>query len=276
MAKWKQISGDMDFSGVGCVLALDNPQGRYVDLVKITPWLEMDSQALREGYDYDDMGADKPDVKSAMSYTGVEADEYKDLDPAHKADIIASASGYGDSRSTSDFADALPAPIDEIAFWRKGSAKDLDSINDNMRFEVVSKLYGNKFKHGKLPDHDVLKLAFGDEPRTFELSEDEAQALRYALAVADGSYGWIFPKAKPEEKLSVKDSDTMLELLEALRDAPDSASLPPHKIDHLQSSYQRSFDLNWEDKREQVIYFIDEDAKETKSLIDNLLGNLGF
>ena len=39
MSKWKQVSGDMDFSGTGCVLARDNPQSRDVNLVRITPWL---------------------------------------------------------------------------------------------------------------------------------------------------------------------------------------------------------------------------------------------
>ena len=143
MSKWKQVSGDMDFSGVGCVLAKTDKKRGSVELTRITPWLEMDSAALKEGYgfwdvstttiDYSDMGVDQPDVTSALSFVGMDAAEYKKLDPAYKAEIIASASGYGDSRSTNDFADALPAPIGEIEFWSgSASKKDIKSINDSM------------------------------------------------------------------------------------------------------------------------------------------------
>jgi hypothetical protein len=68
----------------------------------------------------------------------------------------------------------------------------------------------------------------------------------------------------------------MMELLKALRDAPDSSDLPPHKITTLQSPYEQSFELDWDDRREQVAYLIDEDSKECHLLIDNLLGDLGF
>jgi hypothetical protein len=284
MSKWKQVSGDMDFSGVGCVLARTNAKSRSVDLVKIEPWLELDSSALKEGYDfwcvddttidYNDMATSKPDVQDALKSIGMDVAEYKKLAPAYKAEIIASYRGYGDSRSTSDFADALPAPIDQIEFWSGSSSKkDVESINDGMRRDVVSKLYGGDYRRGKLPDADILKMAFGDEKRSFDITEEQAQAIRYALAVANGTYSWPEPLLT---SLAVKDSSAMMELLEALRDAPESSKLPPHKITHLQGPYGQSFDLDWEDEREQVAYMIDEDAKTAHDLIGDLLSQLGF
>ena len=171
MTKWKQVSGDVDFSGTGCVLARDNPSSRDVDLVRITPWLEMDSSALAQGYgfwdvcrttiDYDDMQVENDDVQSAMECTGVDAEEYQKLDPAHKAAVIAEYAGYGDSTSTSDFAEALPAPIGQIQFWAGSENHDIESINDEMRREVTSKLYGGKFSsRGRLPTDEALDLAF--------------------------------------------------------------------------------------------------------------------
>lgn len=287
MGKWKQVSGDMDFSGVGCVLAKDSPRSRSVNIVRIEPWLEMDSSALRQGYgfwdvstttiDYEDMGVDNETVQGALDSIGMDAKEYKKLEPPYKAEIIASYSGYGgESSSTSDYAEALPVPIGEIEFYRGKTKESIDEINDSMRHEVAYKLYGDKFDSDKLPDDDALELAFGDKPRTFDLTEDEAQAVRYALAVASGTYSWIFPKAKLDTTIKVKDKTAMMELLVALRDAPDSSDLPPHKITSLQSSYEQSFDLDWEDKREQTAYFIDEDAKECRLLVNSLLGQLGL
>jgi hypothetical protein len=287
MSKWKQVSGDMDFAGTGCVLAKTDTKSRYVELVKIEPWLELDSSALREGYGfwdvsttdihYSDMGVDKSNVKGALSSIGMDEAEYKKLAPACKAEIIASYAGYGDSNSTFDFAEALPAPINEIEFWSgSASKKDIESINDSMRREVVSKLYGGKFRNSKLPEADVLEMAFGKGKRTFEVNEDQAQAIRYALAVANGMYSWSFPKAKLDTTITLKDSAAMLEFLEALRDAPGSKDLPPHKITSLQGSYERSFELDWEDKQEQLAYMIDEDAKAAHELIEDLLGELGF
>lgn len=286
MGKWKQVSGDMDFDGVGCVLAKDNKRSRSVDLVRIDPWLELDSSALRDGYgfwsidtttiDYEDMGVDKTNVKDALRSVGMDVAEYKKLEPVYKAEIIASYSGYSDSTSTSDYADALPAPIAEIEFWSgPGSKYDIATINDEMRFAVISKLYGGDFDEDELPDSDILEMAFGDHPRTFDLDDDEAQAIRYAIAVFNGSNTW--PKPSPSDnKLTVKDSETMLKLLEMLKAAPDSADMPAKDIGQLQAAYERDFTLDWENKREQTAYFIDEDAKEAKRLIGNLLGNLGF
>lgn len=286
MSNWKQVSGDMDFSGVGCVLAMTDKKRGSVELVRITPWLEMDSSALKEGYDfwdvstttvdYSDMGVDKPDVKSALSYVDMNPAEYKKLDPAYKAEIIASASGYGDSRSTSDYADALPAPIDQITFWSgSASKKDIKSINDEMRFAVVSMLYGGDYRDDRIPDADILKLAFGEEPKTIELNEDETQAVRYALAVAFNNYSWPSPKDS-DSKLFLKNNEALLELLEYLQDTPDSADMAAEHITKLQESYDRDFNLDWPDPREQTAYLIDEDATAAHALIGELLSKLGF
>jgi len=282
--KWQQVSGDMSFDSHGLVLGKD--EGSYVELVKIDPWLEMDSAALRDGYgfwdvsttsiDKDDMGIDRDDVKSAMSYVGMKPEEYEQLAPLYKAEIIANASGYEDSRSTSDYADALPAPIEEIEFWGgPGSKYNVASINDEMRMAVVNKLYGGDFDEDDLPDDEALELAWGDdEPRTFEISEDQAQAVRYAVAVAQNTYDWPAPK-HDDTKLIVGKANFQ-QLLEFLKAAPESADLPAETITRLQAAYEDSFKLDWENKREQVAYMIDEDAKEAKNLIKDLLSTLGF
>ena len=286
MTNWKQVSGDVDFSGTGCVLARDNPSSRDVDLVRITPWLEMDSSALAQGYgfwdvcrttiDYDDMQVENDDVQSAMECTGVDAEEYQKLDPAHKAAVIAEYAGYGDSTSTSDFAEALPAPIGQIQFWAGSENHDIESINDEMRREVTSKLYGGKFSsRGRLPTDEALDLAFGSDPHVFELSEDEAQAVRYALAVASNKYTWPAPHAD-DRTLTIPNHQRLKSLLEILRDAPNSVDLPAGIFTRLQAAYESTYDLDWDDKREQVAHLIDQDAKEARLLIDNLLGNLGF
>ena len=286
MTNWKQVSGDVDFSGTGCVLARDNPSSRDVDLVRITPWLEMDSSALTQGYgfwdvcrttiDYDDMQVENDDVQSAMEYTDVDAKEYQALDPAHKAAVIAEYSGYGESTSTSDFAKALPAPIDQIQFWAGSENHDIESINDEMRREVTSKLYGGKFSSlGRLPTDEALDLAFGSGPRTFELNDDEAQAVRYALAAASAKYDWPAPHAD-DCTLTIPNHQKLKSLLEILHDAPDSADLPAAALARLQAAYERTYNLDWDDKHEQTAYLIDGDAKEARRLIDNLLENLGF
>jgi hypothetical protein len=287
MSKWKQVSGDVNFSDFGCVLAKTDKTLGSVELVQITPWLEMDSAALKEGcgfwevsttsIDYSEMGVDKPDVKSALSYVDMDAKVYKKLDPAHKAEIIARISAYGDSRSTNDFKDALPASIDEIEFYGGSSSKkNIKDINDSMRLEVVSTLYGGNYRGEKIPNDDILEMAFGDEKRTFDINEDQAQAIRYALAVHNGTYSWISPKAKLDTQLEIKNAAELKKLLETLANTPDSAAMPTHRITQLQSAYEQSFDLDWQDKREQAAYMIDEDAKAAHALIPDLLGQLGF
>ncbi len=283
--KWQQVSGDMSFDSHGLVLAKD--EDSYVELVKIDPWLELDSSALSQGYgfwdvstttiDHNRMGLDDPDVKDAVKSVGMDPEEYEKLAPIYKAEIIASYGGYDDSRSSSDYADALPVPIEEIEFWAgPGSKFNVEDINDEMRYAVVNKIYGGDFNEDDLPDDEALELAWGDDsPRAFEITEDQAQAVRYAIAIAQSTYDWPAPKTD-DTKLVVPGRANFAQLLEFLRDAPDSANLPAETITRLQAAYEGSFDLDWEDKREQACYMIDEDAKEAKNLIKDLLSTLGF
>lgn len=283
--KWYQVSGDMSFDSHGLVLAKD--EGTYVELVKIDPWLEMDSSALSDGYgfwsvdtttvDYDDMDPKNEDVQSALEFVGMKPEEYAALHPIYKAQISMEGRSYDDSRSTSDYADALPAPIEEIEFWAgSGDKFNVASINDEMRMAVVNKVYGGDFDEDDLPDEDALEMAWGEDgPRTFEITEDQAQAVRYALAMAHNTYDWPAPKAD-DTKLVVPGKANFQQLLEYLRDAPDSSDLPAETITRLQAAYEGSFNLDWEDKREQTAYMIDEDAKEAKNLINDLLSALGF
>lgn len=189
MGKWKQVSGDMNWDGTGCVLAKDNKRTRQVELVKIEPWLELDSSALSDGYefwcvdtttlDYEDLGVDRKGVLGAIKSAGMEVDDYKRGDPASKADLVASHQGYEDSRSTSDLLDALPDKPENIEFWGgKETRETVLAHNDEMRREVVQKLAGYR-RRGEVPSYDLLKLAMGDKPLTLKLDSDEIQALVY-------------------------------------------------------------------------------------------------
>jgi hypothetical protein len=284
MGKWKQVSGDMSFDSVGCTIAKVSPKYRQVELVKITPWLELDSSALKEGYgfwdveettiDYDDLSVKRDDVLSAIQSAGMSIEEYKKLDPAGKAVVITDHSGFdSDSRSTNDFADALPVGINEIEWWHKGDY-DIESINSEMRYAVTNKVYGGDFRD-EVPDDEALELAMGDEEATAELTDDEAQALRYALAVSSGKYTW--PKSSnPDKNIKIPNIEAMKKLLDALFNAPESASLEADKLAKLFGAYNESFDLDWEDKREQANYMIDEDAKAAHELGNSIIQRLGL
>lgn len=285
MAKWKQVDGDRDFAGVGCTLARDDRGARQVELVRITPWLEMDSQAIQEGYglwdvskttiDYNDMDLGDSRVKSAIDYSGLSKEQYVDLSPAHKAAVIAQASGFEESTSTNDFGKALPAPLGEIEFYVGTGVKEkIDDINRAMRREAVGKLFSRPGRRTP-PSDKALTFAMGDEPLTYDLDDEELQAMRYALSVAKTSFTW--PPAKDSDKaLKITDATALRLLLEALMKVPESKDLDTAAKTKLGVAYARDFELDWEDKATQIEFFIDEDAENAHQLADNLLGELGF
>jgi len=283
MSKWKQVDGDRDFSGSGCTLAKVDKRSRQVELVRITPWLEMDSSALQNGYgfwdvssktvDYEDLGVDREDVQSAMRTSGLDEDEYKKLGPEYKAVVLANHEGYEDSTSTNDFAEALPCPIEEVKFYAgKVPASEVPEINKSMRREVVSKLYGGHSAR-KVPELEALELALGDEPLDLQLDDDEAEALRYALAVARGVPD--FSKVKLENAVKVDGAQTLADLLAALIKAPDSKGAVAY-LPLLRRGYEAHYELDQEDKDEQVRSMVDDDAQAARDLARDILGNLGF
>ena len=287
MSKWKQVGGDRDFSGTGCTLAKVDKRSRQVELVRITPWLEMDSAALKDGYgfwdvstktvDYEDLGVDREDVRSAMHSRGLDEDEYKKLGPEYKAVLLADHEGYEDSTSTNDFAEALPCPFEEVEFYAgqvpaSKIAEINKIINKSMRREVVTKLYGGHSSR-RVPDLAALELALGDEPLDLQLDDDEAQALRYALAVARGAPD--FSRVKLENAVKVDGAQALTDLLAALAAAPDSkgaAALLPL----LRLGYEAHYELDWGDNDLQVASMVDDDAEAAHRLAGDILGNLGF
>lgn len=284
MSKWKQVGGDHDFSGNGCTLAKVNKGARQVELVRITPWLELDSSALKEGYgfwdvstktlDYEDMGVNREDVRSAIKTSGLDADEYKKLGPEDKAVVIADHKGYEDSTSTNDFAEALPCPIEDVEFYAgKHAASQVPEINASMRREVVNKLYGGRYGK-KVPGLDALELALGDSPLELSLNEDEAQALRYALALDTEKFD--FSKVRLQDKITVNDAEALHHLLSVLSALPRSDGLRPEVLEQLRRGYEAHYDLNWEDKDEQVKSMIDDDVDNARELSRTILGDLGF
>jgi hypothetical protein len=284
VGKWEQVSGDMSFDSHGCVIAKTNKRSRSVDHVKIEPWLGLDSSALKEGYgfwdvqettiDYESMSVKHKDVLDAIKSTGMSTLEYKKLDPAHKAVIVTEDSGFdGNSRSTNDFADALPVDINDIAWWSNGP-HDVKAINQEMRYEVTRKLHGGDYRD-EVPDDEALELAMGDEEVIADLNEDEAQAVRYAQAVTTRAYTWTAIKDLPKN-IKVANIDEMKVLLSALFSAPKASDLPSDGLEKVIVTYQRSFDLDWEDKREQAIYMIDEDAELAHSVGNTIIQQLGL
>lgn len=284
MAKWKQVDGDMDFAGTGCTLARANKAARTVELVRITPWLELDSSAMREGYglwdvsstyvDYSEMGVDKRTVRDALKTIDMDEDDYRRLSPENKAAIIAEYSGYSESESVSDFGKALPAPIGQIEFYRgSGQTADIPAINRSMRREATYKLYGGH--PNRVPSEKALTFATGGEPVEMPLDDEQAQAVRYAMAAASKKWSWPDPKPS-DSSLAAPDVPTLRELLTVLFNAPGSKDLADDLVEKLSASYGRDVELDWEDKAEQVRSMIDDDAENARRLGRDVLEELGF
>lgn len=283
MAKWKQVDGDVDFSGTGCTLARDNRGAGQVDLVRITPWLEMDSSALGEGYgfwdvssktvDYGDLAITNRGVMGAMKSAGMDVMTYKRLSPAHKAAMLAEHEGYEDSTSTNDFAEALPCPIGEVEFYRDKSSEKTADINHEMRREVVQKLYGGR--PGKVPKDEALELALGGEPLSVDLDDNDTQAARYALAAASGNGTWP-PPMPSDHKLSITDAFALKQLVSALLAAPKSKDLDTETHAKLVRTYVRDFELVEVGRQGRVNDMIDEDAESARQLGRTILEDLGF
>jgi len=285
MSKWKQVGGDRDWSGVGCTLARDNRSARSVDLRRITPWLEMDSSAIAEGYglwdvsegavDYEDMSVERESVQSAIRSAGVSVLDYKKMTPSHKAALIAEHGGvFEESRSVNDLAKVLPKPVDQIEFWAgKTSAEEIKTANQQMRREATEKLYTRH--RGEVPKLDALEFATGGEPVSVDLDDEETQALRYADACASGKYQWQKPKAS-DQKVVAETAASLRQILTILAAAPKAENLAPEALAQLHRCYDRDFELDWDDKDEQVRSMIDDDAEAARELAENILGDLGF
>lgn len=287
MSKWKQVDGDHDFSGVGCTLA--NDQGSYVELVHITPWLEMDSSALKKGYglwdvstqtfDLADLAPENKTVQDAMETAGLSRKKYDELEPSYKAAVLASHEGYGGSTSTSDFAEALPVPIDQIEFYT-GQAKpdDVAEINSSMRREAVQKLYGGSRK--KIPSLEALEFALDeDESLTISLDEVESQSFRLTTALATETNTGEFSSSELLSELTIDppQAANLQLLLNALKKTASlkPSDLRPEVLGRVARSYAVHYDVNPDDL-EAIDDFIEEDSEAAKELFERILSDLGF
>jgi hypothetical protein len=297
MSKWTQVGGDRDWSGVGCTLARDDRSSRSVDLVRITPWLEMDPSALTSGYglwdvsegavDYEDMSIHE-NVRKAIKSAGMSESEYEEMSPSHKAALIAEYGGvFEESRSVSDLAKALPKPLDQVEFWAgKTSAEEVKTANQEMRREATQSVYGRRHRGG-VPDLDALEFATGGEPVSVDLEDEESQALRYAEACASGRYQWQKPR-ESDQKVVARNPASLHQVLTTLAEAPEAKKLPSaarslgplsaaiSPIAELHRCYARDFELDWDDEREQVESMIDDDAEAAHELAKRILEDLGF
>jgi hypothetical protein len=193
-ARWRQIAGDVTWESHGVVLARNNPAARQVHLVRIDPWMEHDREAaVSHGlylvdavtFDHDDLGLDRPDVRGAIAYVGVNAAEYETLDPEHRAEILASYAGYEESSSVDRLIDALPVAPGEIAFWGGTETEEkLASYDADMRREALAANFDTRLTFGELPPHEALAFALGAEPLTLELQGQDAIAFEYAVMAA--------------------------------------------------------------------------------------------
>jgi hypothetical protein len=293
MSKWIQVAGDVNWSGTGCTLARDNRSARQVDLVRITPWLELDSSALQEGYglwdvstdtvDYEDMSVENAEVRGAIKSADMTVLDYKKGRAVDRANLICEYRGFqDDSRSVSKIADALPKPLEQIELWRGGkiSASDLPGIDQEMRREATYKLYGGRSSR-HLPKYEALAFALGEDfaagtdPLVVELDDDETQALRLANAVA-GQTGFWEPPSEKDKKITVQNVPELVELLGRLTRTPDHRleNLPETAAKELRRCYLRDFDFD--DLVEDVDEQIDQDAENARGLARKILEDLGF
>ena len=281
MAKWKQVDGDMDFAGTGCTLARVNKAARTVELVRITPWLELDPSVMREGYglwdvsstyvDYSEMGVDKRTVRDALKTIDMDEDDYRRLSPENKAAIIAEYSGYSESESVSDFGRALPAPLKQIEFYAgTGLDEDVADINRSMRREATQKLYGGR--PNRVPSEKALDFATGGEAVSRKLDDEESEALRYAVAASKSSA----PEKEAPHELRASSTQELIAVLKILMATPSPEKLPRELFEKIATVYASEYDLSDDDPEEDARQMMLDNSADARRLAENILEELGF
>lgn len=195
-SKWRQISGDVNWSDYGIVLAKDIPSAEQVELVRIEPWLEHDSSAIltygglfivdEATFDYDDLDSSRKDVKSAMQTVGMDQEDYDKLEPVHKAEVYASTHGYGgEGRTTSDLVKALPDRPEDIEFFHgKETVESVRAAEADQRRAALDKLFDTSFDFGEMPSDDAIEFAV-EGGFVQELDGNDVAGYGYAVLVAD-------------------------------------------------------------------------------------------
>jgi hypothetical protein len=291
MAKWKQISGDVNWADYGVVLAKDDKDQKSVELVRIEPWIEHDSSAIKthglyvvEGrsVDYGDMGVDEDDVKSAIESTGMDEREYKKLSPAHKAEIIASYNGYGgysgDERSTNNLLGALPDKPENIEFWHGKETEDsVKEANREMRKAGLEKAFDTRLDFGEVPEKKALDFAWGDEENiTFEIDDNEASGLGYAKLFAH-SLNALVGFDPRTNRLTIDNAKDFALAVEKLAKAPKGEGMGSgdlFKVKHYLGHPENIGE--GEEETEHLREMATEMAESAHELAINLMGQLGF
>lgn len=268
-AVWQQIGGDMTWEKHGLVLAKDDPRGRQVHLVRVTPWLEHDAEAAvthglylvdEKTIDYDDLDPAGSEVRQALRSTGVRPDEYDELGPSYKADMLAAVSGYDDSRSVDKLADALPDAPEKIAFWgQPETAAKLEEYDRETRREALEANFKTRLTFGVLPPLEAIEFALAGEGLEMELQGQDGLAFDYATAAAgvSGSTG---------------SATEIAETVQALAGAPPPAALD---AEALEPGVERTLTA-WEDRYGDPLDDEEGIAAAAQGLASAIMTTLGF
>lgn len=269
MSAWTQIGGDMTWERHGVVLANVHPRLEQVELVKIEPWIEHGKSAAieqgglylvdRKTLDFSDLALDNPTVADALRYSGLSAAEYEELEPEHRAELVAAATGYDESATVDSLAAALPAPVEGIVFWGGHESRSkIDEYDRDLRREVLEANFKTRMSFGVLPSRDAVEFAMGGEPFTMEPRGEDELAFSYAVELA-GLTG------------AMDDADELLAVVHALAEAPSPRELPEDADDAVRQLVER-----WEQR------YGDPDDEDTgitnaaRSLASSIMESLGF
>jgi hypothetical protein len=269
MGNWQQIGGDMTWEKHGLVLAKDDPRVEQVYLVRVTPWLEHDREAAvthglylvdEKTVDYDDLEPSRPEVQQALRSTGVRPSEYDELGRVYKADLLASVSGYEDSRSVNKLAAALPDAPEKIDFWgQRETGANLEEYDRQARREALEANFRTTLTYGTVPPIEALEFALGDEEFNMDLEGQPGLAFEYARLVA-GISG------------DTSSAETLAETLNALASAPPPAELDPDSVDSGVASVLDEWERRYGDPDDES----DGIAEAARSIASDIMSAIGF
>lgn len=284
--EWKQISGDMTWEKHGALFARDDGKG-WVEVWKFDCWAEHDPDAIAthglyiydEGsYHYDDLAqglsveqilADKKlakEIKSICSTVGMDLEEYVDLPPSGKAEVMVSTHGCGgNSSSTSDLLEALPAKPEDIEFWGgPETTKKVQEYNRDDRRDAVRDHLGGSMSAGEWPDEETVEFAFGDEEDfDMKLGQSDGQAFDYAMVMA-GVKGYSAPEVSIDKSHFKK-------VVMALWEAPGGEGMSKSQLAKAANC------LGMEDEDDEAVAEkTSELCEEAQSLASSMMDTLGF
>lgn len=280
--KWMQVGGDMTWEKHGVVLARDD--GRYVEVVKIDEWANMDSSAIFQGYglynkqegsvDYDDLGegvlpgALPDDIKDRLRYSGIDEEEYAKLAPIYKGALYFEGGGWDSDVSSNDLLGLLPDKPENIEFW--GGKETTDKVKQyalDERRDAIQQEF-DRMNFGELPNDEALEFAIGDDGYTFELDDNQRTGLGYAA---------LFRKIPGEAHsmrgaftLKVDDANDFKKIIAALVEAPTGEDAVPNDINKAHKYFGYDQDLA------NIPEFMTEASESAHELATALMEGIGF